>query len=526
MKTGFDWLYLVGLMSLIWYLLIILVGCVGYAQIRRKYTQRPQKSYIASSPKEAPHVTVIRPVKGLDPKLYDCLAATFYQDYPGDKLTVYLCVSAESDPAYPILQKVLIDFPHADARIYIEEKDPSLHNGDGNAGNLGPNPKIRNMSRAYREAKGDIVWIIDCNVWVGKGACGRMVDKLSGFGPAAQGRYKFVHHLPIVVDISVGCMPNRDSQVSLSLNALYDDNTEIGKDEHRRNSYGSLYTAFGSRLEELFFSSAHAKMYTAINTLSSVPCVAGKSNMFRRSHLHHLTQLSPSNPYPRNPGIEYFFDSICEDISIAYHLCGNKIHEEEHGEVWKRQAMVYGDLAIQPVYGMRVQKYLSRRVRWQRARKFTALLATLVEPGTESIVCSLMGVFGVTSTIIPYLLERNVMWAAHFTSWAAFGAMFLLSIAWWAIIDWNLYTTLHSTKTLEVDENTPLFIQGRVERSIITHSFPQWLGAWLGRECLAFPIWMWAFYGGSTVVWRGRTFKVGFDARAREVIPGANLKNS
>src|SRR5256885_9019856 len=36
--------------------------------------------------------------------------------------------------------------------------------------------------------------------------------------------------------------------------------------------------------------------------------------------------------------------------------------------------------------------------------------------------------------------------------------------------------------------------------------FSQWLMAWLGREALALPIWIWAFWGGVTVVWRDRKF--------------------
>ena len=34
------------------------------------------------------------------------------------------------------------------------------------------------MSRVYREAKGDILWIIDCNVWASPSVAGRMVDLL------------------------------------------------------------------------------------------------------------------------------------------------------------------------------------------------------------------------------------------------------------------------------------------------------------------------------------------------------------
>ena len=92
-------------------------------------------------------------------------------------MTISLCISSRSDPALPILERLIQDFPGFDARIYIEEEDPMLKD---NKEALGPNPKIRNMSRAYREAKGDILWILDCNVWVGKGVCGRMVDLLSG----------------------------------------------------------------------------------------------------------------------------------------------------------------------------------------------------------------------------------------------------------------------------------------------------------------------------------------------------------
>src|SRR5690606_2251685 len=114
-----------------------------------------------------------------------------------DKLTVYLCVASRKDPAFPTVQKVAADFAERDVHVMVEEEDSLLQEGSGYS--LGPNPKIRNMSRAYREAKGDIVWIVDCNVWVGKGVCGRMVDRLCGFG--GNKKYRFVHHLPIAVAV-------------------------------------------------------------------------------------------------------------------------------------------------------------------------------------------------------------------------------------------------------------------------------------------------------------------------------------
>lgn len=43
------------------------------------------------------------------------------------------------------------------------------------------------------------------------------------------------------------------------------------------------------------------------------------------------------------------------------------------------------------------------------------------------------------------------------------------------------------------------------------------MGAWVMREVLALPIWVWAVVGGVTVVWRGRKFWVGVDMKVHEI---------
>lgn len=448
-------------------------------------------------------------MKGLEPNLYECLASTFRQDYPRNRLTVYFCVSSRDDPGFPTLQKLMADFPHADARVYIEDEDPLLQPDNEFAYSLGPNPKIRNMSRAYREAKGDIIWIIDCNVWVGKGVCGRMIDRLCGFGPHAGKKYKFVHHLPVVVDVTGAA--NRRGERSMLLESP--DEAEGMSEE----TPADTLAMGGGRLEELFLSSAHAKMYTAINTVLIAPCIVGKSNMFRRSHLDYLTAPSPEDPHRRNPGIDYFSDNICEDHLIGDLLWKKKVREEkEQGERFGKHGMVFGDLAFQPVADMSVQAYMARRVRWLRVRKFTVLLATWVEPGTESLLCSLYGAWGVTTSLAQWLLEKGHHNATHLTTWTAFLACFGLSMVAWILVDWTLYIKLHSAKTVELDEDTPAF--ARPPRPGTTRrTFGQWLGAWLGREFLALPIWLTAFYGGVTVTWRDRRFRVGLDMKVREI---------
>ncbi|KAL2866258.1 putative ceramide glucosyltransferase [Aspergillus lucknowensis] len=505
---GFQWSFALGWIGLIWYFTVTTVCTLGYYKLWKYCLRRPQRSDSAKAT-DAPHVTVIRPVKGLEPHLYDCLASTFCQDYPLDKLTVCLCVSSRRDPAYPTLEKLVSDFPHVDARVYVEEDDALLQPDHEPAYNLGPNPKIRNMSRAYREAKGDIVWIADCNIWVGKGICGRMVDKLCGFGASSGGENKFVHHLPIAVDVT--------GAVSMKKEYMLETNgtTSGANGKKVPHSLGPLAMG-GGRLEELFLSSSHAKMYTAINTVLVAPCIVGKSNMFRRSHLDYLTTPPPTDTRRRNPGIDYFSDNICEDHLIGDLLWKNNVREEEEqSKRLGKHALVYGDIVFQPIANMSVRSYFARRVRWLRVRKYTVILATLVEPGTESILCSLFGAWGFTTALPQFLQDKGVDFRVDLSTWTAFLSFFSISIVTWMLVDWTVYIMLHSGKAVELDENTPDFV--RPPQGTTRRRFGHWLSAWLGREALAFPIWLWAIWGGETVTWRDRQFRVGFDMKAHEI---------
>lgn len=532
-----------------------------------------------------PHVTVIRPCKGLEPYLYECLASTFHQDYPGDKIAVHFCVASRSDPAYATIVKVVADHPDRHARVFIEEEDDGLANGDEEESryrtHLGPNPKIRNMSKAYREAgKNDLIWIIDCNVWAGRGVCGRMVDRLCGFtreGQPSAVPNKLVHHLPISVDVAsyysvdhVNGNDNRDSKVTVA--SSYDigssvveptttttttiaastdsSSNAVVKTTRRLSQYG------GGRLEELFLSSSHAKMYVAINTVAVAPCIVGKSTMFRREHLDHLTlqkaleerkkrKASRSSkgddgdatvsPLEASVGIDYFSHNICED-----HLIGDMLWKSpvpalpSFPKKMRHHGLVFGDLAIQPICAMSVGNYVSRRVRWLRVRKFTVPVATLVEPGTESFLCSAMGAWGLTT------LDATSAWAG--STWPRLAMWWCVSVFCWMCVDWTVYLLLHSGRTVETTRivemksgtemvnEVPAFAQPPppTSRGFGTTTprrpFTTWLAAWLGREALALPIWTWAIWGGTSVTWREGRYWVGLDMRVHEIKESSTRK--
>jgi ceramide glucosyltransferase len=478
----------------------------------RYYSSKPTPAACIKLPTEdIPHVTILRPAKGLEPQLYECLAATFHQTYPREKLAIYFCVSSSSDPAYPVLRRLISDFPDFDAKLFIEEEDPNLSGHGGDAGNLGPNPKIRNLSRGYREAKGDIVWILDCNVWVGKGVAGRMVDKLCGYGPAGVRvmPYKFVHQLPLVVD-SVGASAAEEARGLLE--ARHDDDRaegtagyDISSDSNRESEHTKALRIGGGRLEEMFMASSHAKFYTAINTVGIAPCIVGKSNMFRRSHLDYLTSTSQSTPR----GIDFFSSNICEDHLIGDLLWRKKVPEEEAGEKWGKHHLVFGDLAIQPMARMSVRDYVARRVRWLRVRKWTVTMATLVEPGVECFLCSAYAAFALTT--LPW--AHTALGIPH--TWATSALIWLLLVIAWIAVDRLVFAKLHSCASVELDPDTPSFARPPTSRS--RRSAKEWLAAWLSREILALPIWTYAVLGGTTVVWRSKKFWVGMDMKVYEI---------
>lgn len=480
------------------------------------YFSRPRPLAVSPSlADDAPDVTIIRPVKGLEPHLYECIASVFRQDYPRQKLSIRLCVDDRSDPAYPILQRVVEDFPGFDAQVFVESDRPL-----DDVGHLGPNPKIRNVSRAYREARGDIIWILDCNVWVAQGVLGRMIDKLIGYtgtgGVKAAKPFKFVHQLPLVVDIVDYTRPmsmQQQGHTLLSSASEASPGTTLATTNDSSSTLAKIWCHGGGRLDEMFMATTHAKFYGAINAVGVAPCIVGKSNMFRKSHLDQVTDGSLNPIIPREErrptGVDYFSHHICEDHSIGDLLWRSKIPgHANHGIVW-------GDLVVQPMAGMSVSAYVARRVRWLRARKFTVLAATLVEPGVESMLCGLFFSFALTT--LPWF-QSNL---GVSQSWGVMGAIWLSFVTVWMLADWVVFRQLHSAKSVEVNELTPEFAKGTTTGSTTPYhrTFTEWLPAWLVREILALPIWTWAVLLGGTVNWRGKTFRVRFDTTVEEILP-------
>jgi ceramide glucosyltransferase len=99
--------------------------------------------------------SVLKPVRGLDPNAYENFASFCRQDYP--EFEILFAVSDAADPAVPIVQKLIADFPARPIRVIVVED------------RLGPNSKVSNLCRLVRESRHDLLVITDSDVRVEPG---------------------------------------------------------------------------------------------------------------------------------------------------------------------------------------------------------------------------------------------------------------------------------------------------------------------------------------------------------------------
>jgi ceramide glucosyltransferase len=166
-------------------------------------------------------VSVLKPLKGVDPDLEANLQSFFELDYPDFELL--FSVASPADPAHALVRKLVRRNPGIKARVFVGEIP------------IGPNPKVNNLIKSYEGAANDWVLISDSNVRAPRDYLRRLVAHLDpGVG--------------MVTAVVAGTEPG----------------------------------GAGGQLEATFLNTFYARWMCTASRLGK-PCVVGKSMLFQRT---------------------------------------------------------------------------------------------------------------------------------------------------------------------------------------------------------------------------------------------------
>jgi ceramide glucosyltransferase len=105
-------------------------------------------------------VSVLRPVCGSENYIEETLGTSFLLDHP--RYEVLFCAAKASDPAIPVVRKLMAEHPHVEARLLIGNSEISA------------NPKLNNLLKGWHAARYEWVLMADSNVLMPRDHIARM----------------------------------------------------------------------------------------------------------------------------------------------------------------------------------------------------------------------------------------------------------------------------------------------------------------------------------------------------------------
>src|SRR5262245_53340826 len=99
-----------------------------------------------------PPVSILKPLRGLDPQMYESFRSHCIQDYP--EYEIIFGVGDADDPAVEAVHRLMRDFPHCQIQLVV---CPDI---------LGNNRKISNLAQMLPQARYDHLLINDSDIFV------------------------------------------------------------------------------------------------------------------------------------------------------------------------------------------------------------------------------------------------------------------------------------------------------------------------------------------------------------------------
>jgi ceramide glucosyltransferase len=135
--------------------------CIAIYSSWRYFHQPPR----ATESDFTPPVTILKPIRGLDPDAFENLASFCRLDYP--EYEIVFCVDADDEAVLAVIQKLVADFPRRSIRVLY------------GSGRIATNDKVAKLARLVSDALHEVVVISDSDVRVRPDYLRRIVGPLA-----------------------------------------------------------------------------------------------------------------------------------------------------------------------------------------------------------------------------------------------------------------------------------------------------------------------------------------------------------
>ena len=132
---------------------------LGVAAAREFFCRREEDESLFEPP-----VSILKPLRGLDPDAYRNLSSFFRQDYP--EYEIVFAFESESDPAVPLVRRIAGEFPNVPARLVFR---PAPATGS---------PKVASVAHAASASRHPFLLASDADIRVSPGHLRAMVRPL------------------------------------------------------------------------------------------------------------------------------------------------------------------------------------------------------------------------------------------------------------------------------------------------------------------------------------------------------------